>query len=202
MIGPDSFEKIRNNEKEITKINGVEIKNIDRKGIDDLLPEPKIIFNLKHYLTGFDIDIKGNTTSSYIIEGRVKQSRGKEQIKINVNGNQYDVEVEEVEQDNNSYKNSEGKSADQEYTSLKMQRPEKMFDSIIRGNAVEAPINGTVLDIFVSESDKVKQGEILITLEAMKMENEIISPKDGKIEKIAVKKGSKVDTGDILIEIS
>ncbi|SRR6056297_3246483 len=87
MIGPDSFEKIRNNEKEITKINGVEIKNIDRKGIDDLLPEPKIIFNLKHYLTGFDIDIKGNTTSSYIIEGRVKQSRGKEQIKINVNGN-------------------------------------------------------------------------------------------------------------------
>ncbi len=123
-------------------------------------------------------------------------------FKINVNGNQYDVEVEEVEQDNNSYKNSEGKSADQEYTSLKMQRPEKMFDSIIRGNAVEAPINGTVLDIFVSESDKVKQGEILIILEAMKMENEIISPKDGKIEKIAVKKGSKVDTGDILIEIS
>ncbi|MGM0603444.1 MAG: biotin/lipoyl-containing protein [Bacillota bacterium] len=123
-------------------------------------------------------------------------------FKIKVNGNQYDVEVEEMGKMDNSVEGFEKTDVDKEYTSLKMPRPEKMFESIIRGDAVKAPINGTVLDIMISESEMVRQGDVLLILEAMKMENEITSPKDGKVKEIAVSKNDKVDTGDILIKIS
>ncbi|WP_297071735.1 biotin/lipoyl-containing protein, partial [Thermococcus sp.] len=57
------------------------------------------------------------------------------------------------------------------------------------------------LRVLVGEGDRVEAGQGLLTLEAMKMENEIPAPKNGTIKKILIKKGDTVNTGDPLIEI-
>lgn len=66
-------------------------------------------------------------------------------------------------------------------------------------NEIKAPMPGMVLDIKVKDGDNVKKGDVLIVLEAMKMENNIKSPTDGKIKKIAAKKGSAVEKNELLI---
>lgn len=68
--------------------------------------------------------------------------------------------------------------------------------------AVRSPMPGTILKMLVKQGDKVKNGQVLLVLEAMKMENEIPAPCDGTITSIAVKEGSSVDTGDAMITIS
>jgi biotin carboxyl carrier protein len=60
---------------------------------------------------------------------------------------------------------------------------------------------GTILDIKVSPGDAVKAGDILLILEAMKMENEIIAPSTGTVDTIQVSKGSSVNAGDVLLSI-
>ncbi len=66
---------------------------------------------------------------------------------------------------------------------------------------VNSPLPGTILDIKVSEGDTVSQGQTLVILEAMKMENEIPSPVTGKISSIKIKKGDSVSTGDLLLTL-
>lgn len=66
---------------------------------------------------------------------------------------------------------------------------------------VTAPILGTVLSVKVKVGDKVKAGEVLLMLEAMKMENEILSPRDGVVKEIHVSKDQTVKAGDVLIVI-
>lgn len=65
---------------------------------------------------------------------------------------------------------------------------------------IEAPMPGLILDIQISKGDQVKEGDALLVLEAMKMENVILSPRDGTIAKIAVSKGDAVDKKSLLIE--
>lgn len=69
------------------------------------------------------------------------------------------------------------------------------------GEKVNAPMPGTVLDVKVSEGAAVKKGDILLILEAMKMENEIMSPCDGTVKQIVAAKGASVNSGDPLIVI-
>jgi glutaconyl-CoA/methylmalonyl-CoA decarboxylase subunit gamma len=66
---------------------------------------------------------------------------------------------------------------------------------------VNSPLPGTILDIKVSEGDMVSQGQTLVILEAMKMENEIPSPVEGKISSIKIEKGDSVSTGDLLLTL-
>lgn len=68
------------------------------------------------------------------------------------------------------------------------------------GEKINAPMPGTILDIKVATGSTVKKGDILMILEAMKMENEIISPVDGKVT-VTATKGSMVKTGDLLCTI-
>lgn len=60
---------------------------------------------------------------------------------------------------------------------------------------------GTILDIKVAQGAAVKKGDVLMVLEAMKMENEIMSPCDGTVKQLAVNKGASVNSGDLLIVI-
>lgn len=69
------------------------------------------------------------------------------------------------------------------------------------GEAVKSPMPGSILDIKVDVGSKVKKGQLLIVLEAMKMENEIFSPSDGVVTQIIVAKGSTVSANDNLIVI-
>ncbi len=69
------------------------------------------------------------------------------------------------------------------------------------GEAVNAPMPGTILKVNVSQGQAVKEGQVLCVLEAMKMENEIMAPKSGTVTQVVVSKGSSVNTGDALVVI-
>ncbi|MCI9289654.1 MAG: biotin/lipoyl-binding protein [Oscillospiraceae bacterium] len=67
------------------------------------------------------------------------------------------------------------------------------------GEPVNSPMPGTILRVEVAQGAAVKEGQLLVVLEAMKMENEILAPKDGTVAQVVVQKGSHVETGSPLI---
>ena len=69
----------------------------------------------------------------------------------------------------------------------------------VDGEAVESPMPGNILKVNVSVGQSVGQGDVLVVLEAMKMENEIMAPADGKVVSVNVNKGASVNSGEILI---
>ena len=69
------------------------------------------------------------------------------------------------------------------------------------GEAVNAPMPGTILKVNVTQGQAVKEGEVLCVLEAMKMENDIIAPKSGTVTQVVTAKGASVSSGDPLVVI-
>ena len=69
------------------------------------------------------------------------------------------------------------------------------------GEQVTAPMPGTILSINVAAGDTVKRGQVLMILEAMKMENEIMCPCDGKVASVNTSKGAAVESGTLLCVI-
>lgn len=128
---------------------------------------------------------------------------------INVNGNQYEVEVEEITSSSASTKPQVEspqpapkveRPAPQPKQEPKAEAPKKVAAKTGQ-EVIKAPMPGTILNINVKEGDNVKKGQVLLILEAMKMENEIVSPRDGKVVGIAVSKGTSVNTGDDMVII-
>ena len=74
--------------------------------------------------------------------------------------------------------------------------------SVAAGEPVKSPMPGNILRIEVSQGQQVKEGDVLMVLEAMKMENEIVATKSGTIAQIAVSKGAVVETGAVLAVIA
>jgi len=69
------------------------------------------------------------------------------------------------------------------------------------GEAVSAPMPGTIVKVNVTAGQAVKAGDVLCVLEAMKMENDIVSPKAGTVTQVVAAKGSSVNSGDPLVVI-
>ena len=69
----------------------------------------------------------------------------------------------------------------------------------VAGDAVTAPMPGNILKVNVTAGQAVKEGDVLVVLEAMKMENEILAPKACTVKQVLVSKGSTVDTGATLV---
>ena len=67
------------------------------------------------------------------------------------------------------------------------------------GEAVKSPMPGNILKINVSQGQSVKEGDTLIVLEAMKMENDVVAPRDGTVAQVVVTKGAVVETGSPLV---
>lgn len=116
---------------------------------------------------------------------------------VNVNGNSYEVEVEELEAGEETKIVSKApvqKRSEPEPKATVVEEPISSGD----GEVVEAPMPGNIFKINVEKGEAVKAGDVIMILEAMKMENEIPAPKDGKVADILVSKGVAVDTGDKL----
>lgn len=67
------------------------------------------------------------------------------------------------------------------------------------GTKVESPMPGTIVDIKAPVGTAVKEGDVVLILEAMKMENEIMAPHDAKVAQVLANKGATVNTGDVLV---
>ena len=74
--------------------------------------------------------------------------------------------------------------------------------TVTGGESVKAPMPGNILKVNVTAGQAVKEGELLVVLEAMKMENEIYAPKAGTVAQVLVQKGSTVDTDATLVVLS
>ena len=72
----------------------------------------------------------------------------------------------------------------------------------VAGEAVNAPMPGNILKVNVSVGQAVKEGDVLVVLEAMKMENEIMAPCAGTVAQVLVTKGATVDTGAPMIVLA
>ena len=70
------------------------------------------------------------------------------------------------------------------------------------GETVAAPMPGNILKVNVTPGQAVKAGDLLVVLEAMKMENEIVAPCDGTVAQVVTSKGSVVDTGAPLVVLA
>ena len=76
------------------------------------------------------------------------------------------------------------------------------LQAVDAGEAIKSPMPGNILQIKVSQGQHVNEGDVVIILEAMKMENEIVASKSGTVAQVLVSKGSVVETGSPLIVIA
>ncbi len=74
--------------------------------------------------------------------------------------------------------------------------------NLAAGEAVNAPMPGNILKVNVTQGQTVKSGDVLVILEAMKMENEIVAPRDGTVAQVVTSKGAVVDTGAPLVVLA
>ena len=118
-------------------------------------------------------------------------------LRITVNGVAYDVQVEELGTDAVAAAPVAAPAAPAAKPAVKKAAPAASG----AGEKVAAPMPGTIVSVNVSDGQAVKKGDVLVVLEAMKMENEIKAPKDGTITSVAVSKGESVDTGAALVTI-
>ena len=70
------------------------------------------------------------------------------------------------------------------------------------GTTIEAPMPGKILNVKVAPGQAVKYGEVVIIMEAMKMETEIVAPADGTVAQVLVQTGAMVDTGAALVSLN
>ena len=129
-------------------------------------------------------------------------------FQVTVNGNTYEVDVEEL-QDGQvvsapvvSAPAAPKKAAVAPKKAAAVAAPKKVSAGSVGGTKVTAPMPGKIVDVKVTEGQSVKEGDVLVVLEAMKMENEIVAPKNGTIASVNVAKGGTVDAAELLVSIN
>ena len=110
--------------------------------------------------------------------------------KIKVNGKSYRVELEAIEE-----------TASEPKKEAVKEELKKVAAPSGEGQEVLSPIQGTVVNIKVKPGDKVKKGDVLLIIEAMKLENEVPSPFDGEIQAVLVAKGQNVSAKEVIVTI-
>ncbi len=132
------------------------------------------------------------------------------QYKITVNGKLYDVSVEEVgeilggvqaSKTISTFVNTDNANTNNNNEKQISNKPQDSIPIDENAISIKAPMPGTILSFNVSVGDKVSEGQVLAILEAMKMENELVSPASGKVKSIHVEKGSSVVENQIILQI-
>lgn len=119
-------------------------------------------------------------------------------FQISVNGTAYDVAVEEVGADVAAPAVTPAPAA-VPVAAPKAEPAAK--PAATAGTKVVSPMPGTIVNVNVAVGDTVKEGQVVMILEAMKMENDIVAACDGKVSAILVQKGDGVESNDVLMTI-
>lgn len=127
-------------------------------------------------------------------------------FRVVVNGNEYKVEIEELAEGQPSPASSAPKpAAAPKPTAAPKPAPAPKATpqaAPAAGGTITAPMPGTILNVSVAVGDKVEQGQVLLVLEAMKMENEIMAPAAGVVEQVNAAQGQSVNAGETLVVLS
>ena len=115
--------------------------------------------------------------------------------RVNVNGTVYEVELEEMTGAPSA------PAAPATAPAAPAAAPAAPAAPAAGGEKVTSPMPGTILSVNVAAGDAVKRGQVLMILEAMKMENEIMCPCDGTVTSVSVTKGTAVESGTLLCTI-
>lgn len=118
--------------------------------------------------------------------------------RVNVNGSLYEIEIEEMAAPAKMSAAAPAAAPADAPAAAPAAAPAPAG----AGAQVKAPMPGTILDVKVQAGQSVKKGDVLVILEAMKMENEICAPSDGKITGVNVRKGDSVETQALLCTIA
>ena len=121
--------------------------------------------------------------------------------KVNVNGNLYEITLEVIDKPAVASASSAAPAPSAAPAAPAPAAP-ATASSGAGTETISAPMPGTILSVNVSNGQPVKKGDVLFVLEAMKMENEIMSPCDGTVRGVSVSKGASVDTGAVLCTIA
>ena len=113
--------------------------------------------------------------------------------RVNVNGTVFEVEVEDI--------TGTAAAAAPAAAPAPVTAPAPVAAAPAGGESVTSPMPGNILAVNVTAGQAVKKGDVLMVLEAMKMENEIMAPCDGTIGAVSVTKGATVETGALLCTI-
>lgn len=124
-------------------------------------------------------------------------------FKVTVNGKIYDVTVEEGTQSAAPVVETAVKTAPAAVSAPAAPAPAAAKAAAMEAGdvPVNAPLAGAILAVKVKPGDSVKYGQVLLTLEALKMENEIVAPQDGVVKEILVSTGATVNVGDTLVTL-
>lgn len=117
--------------------------------------------------------------------------------RVEVNGAEYTVALEREVRPNAKPVVQPQKTDGAEPGAMRAPRPAAASGP----GAVSAPLPGIVLKMLVKEGDEVQEGQTLLVLEAMKMENNVDAPRAGKVTQVAVQTGDSVMEGDVLVTI-
>lgn len=117
------------------------------------------------------------------------------QFHVVVNGKDYQVAVEEVINEQTDTKEHSPIHSQSQSTPASASSSQSAKAA---GKEINAPMPGTILNIKKEVGDMVKAGEPIVILEAMKMENDIVSPIDGKLLSVLVKTGDAVNSNDVI----
>ncbi len=118
--------------------------------------------------------------------------------KVNVNGTAYEVEIELISE----AEVQSAPAANQAPTGAeKMAQAAPAQQTSGEGETINSPMPGTILSVNIKAGDSVKSGDVLMILEAMKMENEIMAPADGTVAAVMVSAGQTVESGTVLCTI-
>lgn len=132
----------------------------------------------------FDVNIKSLSSNTAV---------------VNCNGQDYEVDILETEEEKISPKlitTEEKRTVSQVIPS-----PIQSNKTTIGSKSIKAPIPGIIIKILVAKGDKVKNGDLVAVMEAMKMENDILATGEGKIKSINVNEGDSVLEGGVIMEL-
>ncbi len=121
---------------------------------------------------------------------------------VNLNGKNYEVEVTEQEAVVTGVTAAAAAPVQAPVAApAPAAAPAAPADVSAAGTNIPSPMPGSIISVNVAMGQAVKSGDVLIVLEAMKMENDIVAPCDGTVKQILVSKGTTVNTDDVLIVI-